>query len=131
MRDASLPVEGDAPADLRFTEPALPPDFRPLQLLLEPSGLVFSLTRANVLVGRHSEADVRLPLPDVSRRHCRFLFERGLWQVIDLNSLNGVFVNGKRVAQATLHPGDQVSLGGYTFVVEPPAAERTELRSAA
>ena len=49
---------------------------------------------ADMLIGRHSQADIRLPLPDVSRRHCRFFFGEGVWQVLDLNSLNGVFLNG-------------------------------------
>jgi pSer/pThr/pTyr-binding forkhead associated (FHA) protein len=71
-----------------------------------------------MLVGRHSEADIRLPLPDVSRRHCRLQFVEGCWQVIDLNSLNGVYVNGEAVIQAPLTPGSLLRIGGFTFMVE-------------
>jgi pSer/pThr/pTyr-binding forkhead associated (FHA) protein len=120
----TMPPDDDSGLDLFDGGPPLPPDFRPLHLLLEPSGLVFAVTRADVLVGRHSSADVRLPLTDVSRRHCRLLFEAGRWQVLDLDSLNGVYVNSARVRQAHLNPGDRLELGGYTFVVEPTAAAR-------
>ncbi len=93
----------------------------PLRLLLQPSGMTLELTRPDVLVGRHSECDVRLPLPDVSRKHCRFQFQGGCWEVVDQNSLNGVFVNEQRVERAVLRQGDRVTLGGFTFLVELPA----------
>jgi pSer/pThr/pTyr-binding forkhead associated (FHA) protein len=76
------------------------------------------LTRADVLVGRHSECDVRLPLPDVSRKHCRFQFHSGCWQVVDENSLNGTFVNEQAVEKTVLRHGDRVRIGGFTFLVE-------------
>ncbi len=95
-----------------------PADFLPLRLLLQPGGLCVELTRANTLLGRHSEADIRLALPDVSRRHCRFLFADGAWQVIDLNSLNGTYVNEVRLQEATLTDGDHIRVGSLTFRVE-------------
>jgi hypothetical protein len=98
------------------------PGLMPLRLWMQPAGLMIELTQADNLVGRHSSADVRLPLPDVSRRHCRFVYVGGRWQVRDLNSLNGVFVNEERVAETDLKDGDQVRLGGFTFAVELPSA---------
>ena len=95
-------------------------DFEPLRLVLQPSGLVIELTEPDMVIGRHSTADVRLPLPDVSRRHCRFVYADGCWQVFDLNSLNGVYVNGAPVDQAKLHPRDVVRIGGFTFAVDVP-----------
>jgi pSer/pThr/pTyr-binding forkhead associated (FHA) protein len=97
----------------------------PLRLVLEPSGASVRLTTADTLVGRHSTADLRLPLPDVSRRHCRFLWKDGRWQVIDLHSLNGVYVNGELVREATLQAGDRVRLGGFTFRVDLAASVGT------
>jgi pSer/pThr/pTyr-binding forkhead associated (FHA) protein len=96
----------------------VPADFIPLRLVLQPSGATVELTQPDMLIGRHSQADVRLPLPDVSRRHCRFFFSQGVWQVIDLNSLNGVFLNGEAVRQATLRSGDLLRIGGFTFAVD-------------
>lgn len=97
---------------------AWPASFFPLKLLLQPSGPVLELTRPDMLMGRHSEADVRLPLPDISRRHCRFVFADQSWQVFDLDSLNGVFVNGKQVRQATLHDHDTLTIGGLHFEID-------------
>jgi pSer/pThr/pTyr-binding forkhead associated (FHA) protein len=102
----------------------LPADFVPLSLVLLPKGVRLELTKPDVLVGRHSDMDVRLPLPDVSRRHCRFVFTNSGWQVVDLNSLNGVHLNGKRVAHATLRNGDRLRIGGFLFEVEMPARTR-------
>jgi pSer/pThr/pTyr-binding forkhead associated (FHA) protein len=116
-----LPVQGPHWAALgrREAEPAESAgDFVPLRLVLQPSGAVVEVNRPEMLVGRHSEADIRLPLPDVSRRHCRLQFVEGCWQVIDLNSLNGVHVNGEAVLQAPLAEGDLLRIGGFTFAVE-------------
>jgi pSer/pThr/pTyr-binding forkhead associated (FHA) protein len=111
-----LPVQGP---HLRLrSEPELPADFVPLRLVLQPSGAVIEVDRPDMVVGRHTEADVRLPLPDVSRRHCRLQFLEGCWQVIDLNSLNGVQVNGEQVLQAPLAHDDLLRIGGFTFAVE-------------
>lgn len=96
----------------------VPADFVPLRLILQPSGATVEFTQPDVLIGRHSQADMRLPLPDVSRRHCRFFFSQGIWQVIDLNSLNGVFLNGEPVRQATVRQDDLLRIGGFTFAVD-------------
>jgi pSer/pThr/pTyr-binding forkhead associated (FHA) protein len=69
-------------------------------------------------VGRHSGAEVRLPLPDVSRRHCRIVHADEKWEIIDLESLNGVWVNDRSVERAVLNHGDMLRLGGFTFMVD-------------
>ena len=71
-----------------------------------------------MVVGRHSGADVRLSLPDVSRRHCRLFHAKGRWEVVDLDSLNGVWVNQEAVDHAVLRQGDALRLGGFTFMVD-------------
>jgi pSer/pThr/pTyr-binding forkhead associated (FHA) protein len=92
--------------------------FVPLRLVLQGSEVGVDLTRPDLVIGRHTDADLRLPLPDVSRRHCRFVFSGGCWQVFDLNSLNGVYVNGERVSQALLHHHDVVRIGSYYLEVD-------------
>ena len=116
LHAAGLPLQG--PHRPRDHAETLPPGFVPLRLILRPTGTTIELSRPDMIVGRHSEADVRLPLPDVSRRHCRFLFGNGNWVVMDLNSLNGVYVNEEPVGQATLRQGDRVRIGGFVFVVD-------------
>jgi len=110
----SLPLQGPhwKHSDL---EPA---NMLPLRLLLQPEGSSLELNRPDMLVGRHSESDVRLRSPEVSRRHCRFVFAEGQWQIFDLNSLNGVWVNGLRVRHAVLQNKDVLHIGAYDFEVE-------------
>jgi pSer/pThr/pTyr-binding forkhead associated (FHA) protein len=123
LQGVPLSVQGPSPAD----DCSLPPDFVPMRLVLESARASVDLSKPDVLVGRHSDADVRLPLPDVSRRHCRFLWIAGQWRIVDLNSLNGVFVNDEQVEQAPLHAGDKVRIGSFTFLVElPPPRGHTQ-----
>lgn len=119
---------GPRPARIMASKDA-PADFVPMRLVLQPSGASVEVNRPNMLIGRHSDADLRLPLPDVSRRHCRLEFVEGCWQVIDLHSLNGVFVNGEQVMQAPLEAGDQLRIGGFTFVVELGEEEPNQVHS--
>jgi pSer/pThr/pTyr-binding forkhead associated (FHA) protein len=102
-----------------------PGDFFPLRLLLQPGGLCVELARPDMTFGRHSTADVRLALPDVSRRHCRFVFRDERWEVIDLGSLNGTYVNEQRLQEAVLCHGDTVRVGGLTFRVDLRGESRT------
>jgi pSer/pThr/pTyr-binding forkhead associated (FHA) protein len=92
--------------------------FVPLRLVLTPGGHKLDLDRPNMVVGRHTGADIRLPLPDVSRQHCRFAFADGRWQVVDLDSTNGIYVNGSRVRSKELRHRDRVAIGSFTFEVD-------------
>ncbi len=112
-----FPSAAQAPA-------ALPPAFRPLRLLLRPGGLCLELVQPDIVLGRHSGSDVRIPLPDVSRHHCRFVFADGQWEVLDLDSLNGIYVNGERLAVSVLCAGDILRIGGLVFDVEIPGDVR-------
>src|SRR3954447_12421999 len=114
MDEARNP-QADGSASLRLRGPeSLPEAFVPMRLVLQPGGATIDVDRPDVVVGRHTECDVRLPLPDVSRRHCRLQFVEGCWQVMDLNSLNGIQVNGEAVLQAPLAQGDRLKIGGFT-----------------
>jgi FHA domain len=96
--------------------------FQPLRLRLHPGDHIIDLTEPDVLLGRQSDADLRMPQPDVSRHHCRFQFTGDKWQIVDLESLNGVYVNGARIRRlAVIHPGDQIRICGIDMDVEDPA----------
>lgn len=74
---------------------------------------VFRLLPGNArTVGRATGADFIVDAALVSRVHCRVTaLPSGELEVTDLESTNGTFVNGKRVEQARLAPGDRIQLG--------------------
>jgi hypothetical protein len=69
------------------------------------------LSGSRLLIGRSRDCDVSVEDPNVSRRHAELRFEGGYWVIADLGSTNGVKVNGHRVDQARLEPGDEIVLG--------------------
>jgi pSer/pThr/pTyr-binding forkhead associated (FHA) protein len=100
------------------------PTFLPLRLRLQPGNHVIDLAAPDILLGRQSDADLRMPQPDVSRQHCRFQFADGDWRVVDLDSLNGVYINGARVSRmAVIHAGDLIRICGIEFDVEVPTGD--------
>jgi pSer/pThr/pTyr-binding forkhead associated (FHA) protein len=62
-------------------------------------------------IGRRATADIVLDDNSVSRRHALVLDRGGAPVIADDRSLNGVFVNGRRVREARLHHGDEVQIG--------------------
>ena len=82
------------------------------------------MPKREAVVGRHVDADLRLPSPEISRRHCRLYYGEGFWRVQDLQSLNGVYVNEEKVVEAALYNGDLLRLGDFVFrVCYAPADE--------
>lgn len=59
-----------------------------------------------------------IPTRDVSRQHCALVVKNAAVYAKDLGSANGTFVNGKRIAEAQLKPGDRLRIGPVTFVVQ-------------
>src|SRR5215216_1889764 len=62
-------------------------------------------------IGRRATADIVIDDSTVSRRHALVLERGGAPVIADDRSLNGVFVNGRRVREARLHHGDEVQIG--------------------
>jgi len=71
-----------------------------------------------VRVGRNRESDIFLVDPSVSRNHALLDVHDGGLVVRDEGSTNGTFVNGDRVAQRALRPGDRVAFGKTEMIVE-------------
>jgi predicted component of type VI protein secretion system len=78
----------------------------------------FSITRDVSVVGRREDCDFRIPLGEISRKHCRLIRDGEALRVEDLGSSNGTFVNGQRVQESALAPGDTLQVGPVTFVVQ-------------
>jgi len=91
-------------------------------------------------IGRRTETDLRLPGADISRLHAEIALDRdsGACVIRDRESRFGTFVNGERIAERTLAPGDQIRFGqsddtAIVFVVddEAPSVERSAVLAAA
>ena len=89
--------------------------------LIEVNGTRHPLTPPGLVIGRGTEADVRINDPGVSRRHIEFLvFNRGGdldIEVGDLGSTNGMLVDGHRIQRTAVHDGSRVKIGGTTITV--------------
>ncbi len=70
------------------------------------------------VVGRRRDCDLRIPLDEVSRRHCRIFTHEDTVKIRDLNSRNGTIVNGQNVEETDVNPGDKITLGPVTFVMQ-------------
>jgi pSer/pThr/pTyr-binding forkhead associated (FHA) protein len=73
--------------------------------------LVIPLSGKSVHIGRGLTADLHLDESSVSRRHAILVPQRSGARLLDDRSANGTFVNGRRIQQADLTPGDVIVLG--------------------
>jgi len=94
----------------------------------------FSIVRDMTVIGRREDCDLRIPLGEVSRKHCRLVRDGDTLKLEDLGSSNGTFLNGQRVQEALLSPGDTIQVGPVVFAVqidgEPPEDELRPVSSA-
>ena len=80
-------------------------------------GRIFDVSGELTVIGRREDCDLRIPLGDVSRRHCAIHLKPDGVRLQDLGSSNGTFVNDRRVQESPLLPGDRVTIGRLTFLV--------------
>ena len=91
---------------------------RILSLLILATVVGFAVPMLAILLfGRHEECDVQLNSKKVSRRHCVVAQVNDTLVVRDLGSTNGVRVNGERVAEGKLKPGDELQIGNFKYQV--------------
>jgi Protein of unknown function (DUF3662)/FHA domain len=92
--------------------------------VLEVNGVRHPLRPPGIVVGRGSDADLRINDPGVSRRHVEIRLDVAGRQVtvsaIDLGSTNGTSIDGRRVQQALLRDGSTIVIGNTTMVVRDP-----------
>jgi two-component system cell cycle response regulator len=74
-------------------------------------GRVRALDKPAMLIGRSTDADIWLSDDGVSRKHARFVRQGNVTVIEDLESANGTFVQGEKVARRVLKTGDQIQLG--------------------
>jgi hypothetical protein len=95
------PVADDAP----------PPEIEREAAVLNWDGQTMRVDKRRVLLGRSRECDIQVEDPNVSRRHAELRQEGSTYWIVDLDSTNGIEVNGKRVKRAKLESGDTFTVG--------------------
>ncbi|MFF1920754.1 FhaA domain-containing protein [Streptomyces sp. NPDC058221] len=82
---------------------------------IEINGTRHQISRPTLVMGRSTDADVRIDDPGVSRRHCEI--RTGTPSTIqDLGSTNGIVVDGQHTTRATLRDGSRIVVGNTTIV---------------
>jgi adenylate cyclase len=69
-------------------------------------------------IGRRQSCDIRLNFQNISGTHCELALKNGVWHIRDLNSTNGVKVNGERTLRRPLRPGDEIDIAKHKYVIQ-------------
>jgi hypothetical protein len=124
---ARLPMLDDRTREMVVTPPPAPPTAVPealglLTIIDSPDpcqiGRTFPLRGDEVHVGRDSANTIALNDPDVSRQHALLIIGAAGHRILDLNSTNGTQVNGGRISETRLKPGDLITVGSTSFTYE-------------
>ena len=83
----------------------------------------FEIVDEEVHMGRELDNTLRLPDPSISRHHCVLRRVAGGYEIQDLQSSNGVLVNGNRVQSSPLRNGDRITLGQVQLTFQDPQSE--------
>jgi predicted component of type VI protein secretion system len=87
------------------------------QLVALTDGRIIQVDKAILVVGRHAECDVQILSPKISRMHCCIAQVGDHLVVRDLNSTNGIRVNGVRMIEGRLAAGDELAIGTHRYQV--------------
>ncbi len=92
----------------------------------------FALDPGQTVIGRQEACDLRIPLPEISRKHTVLIVSQEAVTIRDMGSANGTYVNNKRVAEQELSPGDHIVIGPMVFTIqingEPPEIRPVQTR---
>jgi hypothetical protein len=128
--DTQLPtgrftVSSEAVAGITERRPASDTTIRRAGLVLEVNGTRHPLTPPGLIIGRGSDADLRINDPGISRSHAQIRVtgsEPSLQiDIVDLGSTNGIMVNGQKVRHAVLGEGSRIEIGSTRMLVHAPA----------
>jgi ABC-type multidrug transport system ATPase subunit/pSer/pThr/pTyr-binding forkhead associated (FHA) protein len=100
-----------APSETTMAIPAAAPVRSPFLTVWAGSSQHTFTPGRDILIGRDPEADVQVASPLVSRVHLVLRFVAGHWVATDNDSLNGVFVNGRRVSSVAVGDGQRINIG--------------------
>ena len=75
-----------------------------------------NLGGSEATIGRGPHCEIRLAVDSVSRKHARIALRNEEYHIEDMNSTNGVYVNGVRVVKCVLRDNDQIEMGGVKII---------------
>jgi len=87
----------------------------PAQLVALNEGPSILVDKPILLLGRHPECDIQIDSRKISRRHCCIAQVNDYLIVRDLDSTNGIRINGVRVVEGKLMPGDELTIGNHRY----------------
>ena len=121
----SEPVPATTPGATMVYKPQGPPTqaatpgelgVEPEVITLDANGTKHTIDKDSVVIGRSRDCDIRLPDPNVSRRHAELRQEGAAYWILDLGSTNGLTVNGRRQRRAKLENEDRITVGSTELV---------------
>ena len=77
---------------------------------------IIELGESDMVIGRSPDCDIRFVPENVSRTHARVFFHNEEFMIEDLDSTNGLFVNGIKIVRCALRNNDQIALGSVRLV---------------
>lgn len=117
---AALPaieVETEEEVEVTIPEEALEGGNATLVMKRGPeAGSRFVIDREVITAGRHPESDVFLDDITVSRRHAEIVRSPDGFEMIDVGSLNGTYVNRERIDRVKLKNGDEIQIGKFKLL---------------
>lgn len=80
------------------------------------NGEIYSIKKESYMIGRKRDCDMVITDESVSSRHCKIYYDSGKFMLVDMRSKNGIYVNGKKISEATvLHNQDKIQIGRVTL----------------
>ncbi len=107
-------------------------EFKPYAYLIEPDNdnTRHPITRTICRIGRGKDNELVLDDSSISRRHAEIHRNvHGSFDIIDMNSMNGVFVNGEKIGKAMLQEGDEIEIGDISLRFSQLSPEHAEEES--
>lgn len=114
-------VDSEAVAGVRSAQPSSQTALHRAQLVLEVNGMRHPLVPPGIVIGRGSEADLRVNDPGISRRHAEIRVSGDSVEIVDLGSTNGITVDGRKVRQAPVVAGTRIEVGSTRMLVHAPS----------
>ena len=87
------------------------------ELIPDGGGDPIPLLREKLTIGRRESCDIVLRFPNISSKHCELMIQSGYWFVRDLNSRNGVKVDGTRIQRKRLDPGCTLAIAKHVYSI--------------